>query len=233
MKRKQVRNLVVALGLTAALGGGATLALLTAQTGTVTNTFTVGKNLQASDLLLNEADLIKEGEGANRKADDTKPRVTTLGFKDLMQGDVMDKDPTVQIKPDAAECYMFIKVEGLDKLKACGITTDIADEGAVWVKADGANTLDGYYYYKGTGTDAKYVLNPASDALTDKKWDGGKGLNDLDPLFTTVTVAKDAAIYNADGTSKSLENIVVKACAVQAQNVDSVQLAYGELPDGF
>ena len=221
MKKKQVRNLVVALGLVAALGGGATLALLSAQSNVVTNTFTVGKNLQDSDLKLDEYALNTDNRTANK---DTE-RVINLAFDNLMQGDVLDKDPTVQIKSDAAECYMFVKITGLDALKEKGITVNWNSS---WAKADGQSTfLDGIYYYTG-GTNG--VVDPST--LTDNI-SPEDGFGELPSLFTKVTVANDADLYDDNGEGKKLDSIVAKACAVQAQNVDSWNEAYTQLPSGF
>ena len=129
MKRRKVAKLMAVVALVGAVGVGGSLALLTATTGPVTNTFTAGKNLTPSDLKLDEYQLSDNNRTANKEV----TRVKSLEFKNLMQRDVMDKDPTVQIKGTAAQCYMFVKVKGLQDLKDKGINVNWNN---VWVKAD-------------------------------------------------------------------------------------------------
>ncbi len=230
MKKKQIAKLGLTLGLVGAVGVGGTLAALTAQSEKVTNTFAVGKNLTANDLILDEYDL----QDDNRTADKDEDRVITLSFKNLMQGDVLDKDPTVQIKKEGtAECYMFVKVTGLDALEAQGITVNW--DGTHWKKYSDSEKLDGYYYYMDDKNSS--VIDPSK--LTSDTINSGDGFYELESLFTKVTVSDTAELYEEDpeqeGEYKAvdLDDIVVQACAVQAQNVDDIQVAYSKLPEGF
>lgn len=229
MKKKQIAKLAVTLGLVGAVGVGGTLAALTAQSQSVTNTFAVGANLTSSDLKLDEYDLQED----NRTADKEKARVQSLAFKNLMQGDVLDKDPTVQIRKadNVADCYMFVHVTGLDALKAQGITVNW--DATHWLPYGNENeTLDGYYYYidpSSSNTNKSVIDVSALDSDTIKS---GDGYFELPSLFNKVTVADDAVLYK-DNSPVVLQNIVVTACAVQAQNVENIDAAYSELPAGF
>ncbi|HJC64388.1 MAG TPA: SipW-dependent-type signal peptide-containing protein [Candidatus Blautia merdavium] len=230
MKRKQIAKLGLTLGLVGAVGVGGTLAALTAQSKEVKNTFAVGKNLTANDLILDEYDL----QDDNRTADKSKPRVQKLNFQNLMQGDGLDKDPTVQIKKEGtAECYMFVKVTGLDALNAQGITVNW--DGTHWKKYSDSEKLDGYYYYIDDKNSS--VIDPSK--LTSDDIKPGDGFYELESLFTKVTVRDNAELYKEDpeqeGEYKAVDlaDIVVQACAVQAQNVDNIQAAYSKLPEGF
>lgn len=229
MKRKQIAKLGLTLGLVGAVGVGGTLAALTAQSKEVKNTFAVGKNLTANDLILDEYDL----QDDNRTADKSKPRVQKLNFQNLMQGDGLDKDPTVQIKKEGtAECYMFVKVTGLDALNAQGITVNWDKEH--WKKYSDSDKLDDYYYYIDNSSS---VIDPSK--LTSDTINSGDGFYELESLFTKVTVSDTAELYEEDPEQKGeykavdLDDIVVQACAVQAQNVDDIHVAYSKLPEGF
>lgn len=195
MKKRQIINLAVALCLIMALGAGATLAFLTAQSQKVTNTFTVGKALNASAIVLDESKLQANGTL------DPATRVLQNDYKNIQSGDVLNKDPMVTVKANTAACYMFVKITGLDALAAKGIT--VTDWNSNWVKADGNTSKDGIYSYK-TGTSA-VIPEAASD-------------NKLPNLFTKLKVADTANLFS-NGNPITLENIEIKACAVQAQNV--------------
>lgn len=225
MKRRKVAKLMAVVALVGAVGVGGSLALLTATTEPVTNTFTAGKNLTPTDLKLDEYQLSDDNRTANKELD----RVNSLQFENLMQRDEMDKDPTVQIKGTAAQCYMFVKVTGLQELKDKGITVDW---NKVWVKADGKDSsADGYYYYsgnRGAVPGRQNVIDPSLltyDTITPED-----GYFELESLFTKVTVGDTATIYGADN---KIGSIKAWACAVQAQNVDSWQDAYDALPTDF
>ena len=213
MKRKQVFATVTALCLTAALGIGATLAVLTRTSSQVTNTFSVGSGIKADAILLDEAKVV------DKTVVTPETRVQENTYADIMQGDTLPKDPTVTVKADTADCYMFVKISGLDALAQLGIT--VHDWDSKWVKCDGSNSLDGLYLYGTGATAATIVTKSTADQV-------------LPALFRTVDVADDAALYGADGSAISdIPQIKVKACAVQADNVATVAAAIAALPTTF
>ena len=213
MKRKQVFATVTALCLTAALGIGATLAVLTRTSSQVTNTFSVGSGIKADAILLDEAKVV------DKIVVTPETRVQENTYADIMQGDTLPKDPTVTVKADTADCYMFVKISGLDALAELGIT--VQDWNSKWVKCDGNDSLDGLYLYGTSATAATIVEKSTAD-------------QELPALFRTVDVADDAALYGADGSAISdIPQIKVKACAVQADNVATVAAAIAALPTTF
>ena len=111
MKRNKVAKLMVVAALVGAIGIGGSLALLTARSEAVTNTFTVGKGLHDTDITLDEAQVNENGEEI-----DGAERVQKNTYQNLEQGDGLDKDPTVTIKDTAADCYVFVLVDGLKKI---------------------------------------------------------------------------------------------------------------------
>lgn len=195
MKKKQVRNLVLSLALVGAIGGGATLALLTAQSETVTNTFTVGKGLHDKDITLDEAPV---DSTTGQKKDG--PRVQENTYKDLEQGDVLDKDPSVTIAHTAADCYVFVQISNLidspyysATIKDCWKPVEEKENVYVYSDANGPKVVSG-----GLTTTAGNV-------------------------FDGLTIKDDAPLYTVnDGVVSQVElpKIIVKACAVQATNSD-------------
>ena len=229
MKKTQLAKLGLTLGLVGAVGVGGTMALLSAQSETVTNTFTVGKGLHDSDITLNEAKVDsetgKEIVGAER--------VQTNEYKNLEQGVELDKDPTVSIKNTAADCYVFVKIDGLkdsngtDPSKYYDVTID-----KNWIAAT-TKGLSGLTEEEKKDLEAKlknvYVYDKNQDGVITKEGDVvSGGLSDNAGLvFNGVTIKKDAPLYtqenpNAEWVRATLPEIVVKACAVQAKNVEYV-----------
>ena len=105
-----------------------TMAYLTSQTETVTNTFTVGNVA----LTLDETDVTPRG------GKDTDARVKGNEYK-LIPGHTYIKDPTVHVDTDSEESWLFVKVDnGISDLEATGNTT-IAEQ----MKAKGWTLVNG------------------------------------------------------------------------------------------
>lgn len=231
MKKRQLATLGLTLGLVGAVGVGGTMALLSAKSETVTNTFTVGKGLHDSDITLNEAKV--DPETGEEIVGDGAERVQTNEYKNLEQGVELDKDPTVYIKNTAADCYVFVKIDGLkdsngtDPSKYYDVTID-----KNWIAAT-TKGLSGLTEEEKKDLEAKlknvYVYDKNQDGVITKEGDVvSGGLSDNAGLvFNGVTIKKDAPLYtqenpNAEWVRATLPEIVVKACAVQAKNVEYV-----------
>ena len=93
MKRKQVFATVTALCLTAALGIGATLAVLTRTSSQVTNTFSVGSGIKADAILLDEAKVVD------------KTVVTPMGRLQARLGDYVIREKDGTIYPCGAKTF--------------------------------------------------------------------------------------------------------------------------------
>lgn len=105
-----------------------TMAYLTSQTETVTNTFTVGN----VEITLDETDVTPMG------VKDTDARVKGNEYK-LIPGHTYIKDPTVHVDTDSEESWLFVKVDnGISDLEATGNTT-IAEQ----MKAKGWTLVTG------------------------------------------------------------------------------------------
>lgn len=127
-----------------------TMAFLTSK-DTVTNTFTVGKvNITLDEALVNDA-----GQPINNDTDknvvdlDKAPRVKTNDYK-LIPGHTYTKDPTIHVKANSEDSWIFVKVEnGLSAIEAeTTIANQIIDNG--WTALEGQT---GVYYKEYTSND--------------------------------------------------------------------------------
>lgn len=123
-----------------------TMAYLTSQ-DSVKNTFSIGKIA----ITLDEAQVDADG-----KAQTTVPRVKENSYK-LMPGHAYDKDPTVHVKKDSEDAYIFVKVEnGISTIEATGTTTIAAQIAAErWTALPGVANV----YYKEYTKDATQDVN--------------------------------------------------------------------------
>ena len=141
-----------------------TLAYLTAETGPVTNTFTVGQVA----LTLDEAPVNEYGEeveGARRTQNTYK----------LIPGNTYKKDPTVHVTGNSEDSWIFVKVtNGINALEATGNTTIAAQ-----ITANGWEPVEGttgvfYRDYTKQAADKDYVVfsnfKIADNANTKAEW---------------------------------------------------------------
>lgn len=225
MKRRKVAKLMAVVALVGAVGVGGSLALLSAQSNNVTNTFAAGKGIDASkDLTLFEDDNVYNlnEDGVTEQYRDTtnagkKIDINGIAYTNLEPNSTLPKNPAVQISQGTANCYLFAKVtNGLADINGVSIDGIYSEDGnANWKLLDG--TSDIYYYVKtGAGDQEKgSVIDTTQDAYV------------TEPLFNTITLAEDADIYNDDGQNKLTEanNIDVKALVVQATSSDNWEQA--------
>ena len=115
------KTFVVMLALVLALGCavGGTIAWLTKTTPEVKNTFTYGK----IDITLTET------TGENYK---------------IIPGKNLPKDPTVTVKANSEECYLFVKVVEDGTFVTGKVTYTIRADG--WTKGDGTDIPENVYY---------------------------------------------------------------------------------------
>jgi len=94
--KKSIITMLVALVLVAAVGVGATLAYLSDKTGTVTNTFTVGKV---------KIDLTEFKDGV-----ELADGQTGFSYEKVIPGQTYSKEPVVTVKANSEDCYLFVEV---------------------------------------------------------------------------------------------------------------------------
>lgn len=207
--KKSMKALLIALCAVLLVAGSifGTLAYLTS-TDAVTNTFTVGK----VEITLDEAKVDKYGKPLDSSGNvvtdiAAAARVDANEYK-LIPGHEYTKDPTVTVKADSEECYVFVKViNGLGSDATLTISSD-------WTALSG---VDNVYCYK------EKVATSSSDTK-------------LTSVFTKFTLGAtvDVSTYatNTDGkvvessSSTDLKKISVDAYAVQADGFSSAAAAW-------
>lgn len=167
MKRKNIVAMVTSLALVGVVAVGGTLALLTAQTNNVVNTFAVGKGYDQEeptpDVYLDEAPVVQstDAETLGDYVETTGDRVKGNTYGKLVEGAFLAKDPQFHIaeKCEVAESWIVAKVSGFNTtsgattLKFTDVTDDtfsgvwykITEDGYVAVTTD--NMDNGYYIY--------------------------------------------------------------------------------------
>lgn len=214
-----------------------TMAYLT-DNDTVTNTFTVGD----VKLILDEADVKTDGTYEYVKDDNENyifaPRVDANEYH-LIPGHTYIKDPTVTVVKDSEAAYvrMFVKVEGIDQLKAAlpnsGETAQYYENGIfllakLCVGKDGSGTWD-----SATWLPAGYVESTDGKTGTyefrykDIVSKNTANNTVLEPLFTAITVP--GSIDNAHlAKLQNTFKIVVTAQAIQADGFANAAAAWAE-----
>lgn len=179
MKKAKLLTTLAAVALIGAIGVGSTFAYLSSKTGTVTNTFTVGNVV----ITLDEKDTDNSTQNAERDQ--------ANAYTDMIPGSSYEKDPTVHVAANSEECYVFVKVTGLDANKDALVINAFNTK---LVKVDGSNNKDGIYRYETVVTKSESVQDIV--------------------VFNGFTLKSDVV----GGTP--ITNITVEACAVQAGNLN-------------
>lgn len=215
--RKAKRTLLAAACACALVVGAVagTVAYLTATTGTVTNTFTVG-NVGFDGAIGDGIDEAKVDEYGQKLDKDGKvytgaegqtlaDRVTANSYK-LVPGHEYVKDPTVHMAADSEDAYLFVKVDnGLEQTTSDGGTTDI----------EAAAVAGGYQSIADQMTENGWVAVAGYDGVwcccsengTPAAVAGGANI----PVFGEFKIADNADLSDYDG-----KTITVKAYAIQA-----------------
>ena len=199
--KKKTLTIAIALVLVVALAVGATWAYLTAQSGPVVNTFTVGKILDNKDnFTLNEHPLKNADttDGVYQLDMDATP-VQAVTYSAVMPGVDLPKDPTVTIKAGAlkADAYLFVVVD--NKL------------------AEGLSyTLDGAWKVIGSTEDGKTLLTLDAGKLT---------AGNTDALTWKVLGGDKIAVANAE-LADNLGTLTFDAYLVQAGGFETAAAAW-------
>lgn len=199
--KKKTLTIAIALVLVVALAVGATWAYLTAQTGPVVNTFTVGKILDNdNNLTLNEHPLKNANttDGVYQLDMNATP-VQAVTYSAVMPGVDLPKDPTVTIKAGAlkADAYLFVVV---DNKLATGLSY----------------TLDGAWKTIGSTEDGKTLLTLDAGKLT---------AGNTDALTWKVLGGNKIVVANAE-LADDLGTLTFNAYLVQAGGFETAAAAW-------
>ena len=202
-KMFKVMLLVLCAALLVAGSVLGTLAYLQMKTGTVKNTFTVGK----VSITLDEA---KTDEYGVTLTGDNAARVTSNSYK-LVPNHIYDKAPVIHVTKGSEACYVFVKVE--NQIAAIEASTNtIANQMTAngWLQLAEGSTV----WYKATAIDAR---NSAADIDV--------------AVFTSFKIADNAEknavwAHLADNDAANDPVITVTAYAVQADGFADAQAAW-------
>ena len=138
MTKKRFVTMATCIALVGAVAVGGTLALLSAQSNNVTNTFTVGKGYDQSepnpDFYLDEAKVaqVTEGDNIGGYAETDDARVESNTYANIVENAYLAKDPQFHISDDCevAESWIVAKVSGFnaEEGKTTLKFTDVTDE---------------------------------------------------------------------------------------------------------
>lgn len=231
MKRKKVAKLMAVVALIGAVGVGGSLALLTAETQEVRNTFTVGAGLKGTDIELDETNVDKEN-------DQEPDRDKTNTYSDIQPNTTILKDPQVRLvnEGDRADAYVFIRVSGCDEFMNAVNNIDSSKAQSTFEKWN-----ENWHMIAKENVDAKYdgiyvySTSPTFNVQTGGEIvDGSEEFSQF--VFEGINLSKDANLYAEESGQNVLEKnpIVIDACAVQAAgDTNTWANAVDSLPTDF
>lgn len=175
MKKKSIA-VVLALVLLVCCAVGGVLAWLTATSGPVVNTFTVGN--------------------VNIDLTETKD-----DFK-MVPGNTIDKDPKVTVVGGSEDCWLFVKVDESTEPQLSKYIAYTVDE-SKWTKGDGTNIPKNVYYLAVSASESNqdfYVLTgnqvTVQDTVTKTMMDSISGENAPKPTLTFTAYACQKANFD-------------------------------------
>lgn len=207
MNKKNIVTAAVSLALVGVMAIGGTLAYLTDDSDTMTNTFV----MDGLTITLKEDATIPEGEVYLQKDKADKDAVYSereiegteagVDYDKVLPGATINKNPYLEIGADNARAYVYAYVTGMDTTAPDGQATSPK----MWIEAwaDGWTVVDTEGQLSGTLL-RRVVARDASSETSPLRLD----------VFDTVKV-------NANLTeSQEIKDVTIQAFAHQADNVD-------------
>ena len=220
---KKIVAMVLAVVLLIGVGVGGTLAWLSATSGTVTNTFTVGD----VNIELKEHDLVN---GAL-----TNDEVTEENTYKIVPGDTQPKDPFVRVEAKSEDSWIFVQVKEIRN----DVTGNAnATKYVTWEIAEGwtqlgetTNSVSTYYRSTNYATNASDVTYYVLKGDTDK---GANGYVSYDSDLTKANIeALDTDAENTEGhgtiETDEMPQLIFKAFAVQAEAGSDAATAWNQI----
>ncbi|MBO5223450.1 MAG: hypothetical protein J6C23_02930 [Clostridia bacterium] len=202
-----------------------TLAYLTSQTGTLTNTFTIGD----VGITLTEGFVGTDGKHKKNEHDVIERVMFGQGFK-LIPGASYDKDPIIHVDEGSENAYLFVKV--VNEIVPLEAGYEVADGGVSagyptiekQMEANGWNPLYIDSNDNGELEASERVANVYFYGITDKvKGDLAVAKEDYN-VFEKVYISSAIADFsNHDGVNYKGKTIAVTAYAIQAQGFDNLE----------
>ena len=222
--------IVTLLAVVLLIGGtiGGTLAWLSATSGEVKNTFTVGD----VNIELKEHDLKADGTL------DTETEVVEENTYKIVPGDTQPKDPFVRVKANSEESWIFVQVKEVNNAVTGNanatkyVTWEIADG---WTKLGDTTSSGVSTYYRSTN----YITKDSDETYYVLTGDSNKeattGLNGYVSYDEDLTKANIEALdADKDGSIEETEmpQLIFKAFAVQKEAGSDATAAWNQIASG-
>lgn len=238
-KGTKIVGLILAAVLLMSASVFGTLAYLQSTTNQLQNVFTVGK----VEIKLDEAKTNENGQPLDSNgglASDRKTAVridgstaqTTGNEYKLMPSKVYTKDPTVTVKKESEDCYVFIKVVNNLNYKAGSPATDKTLEAAASnnytpIATQITTGTDAWTAYSGVDNVYYKEFTHNANATSDTEWE----------VFTLFKIRDDAEQQDFDDYVAYYPNasdryITIKAAAIQTEGLTLAQ-AYNEIKNNL
>lgn len=197
MNAKKIMAALLAVILLIGIGVGGTLAWLTATSGTVTNTFTVG------DINITLLEYPFKENSTTELDENVAKAVNAISTYKVVPGGEQPKKPFVTVEANSENCYVYVMVQNnLTIDKNIVVTYDINTADWIPVGEPKVNAETGavttLYRYK------DIVTNDTADHIM--------------PVFTKVSYS--SGILKSNITELKDKTIVLKAFAHQSANTD-------------
>lgn len=232
MTKKRIATMATCIALVGAVAVGGTLALLTAKSNEVKNTFTVGQGYDADDLFLREHDVtqvldtqtnyggyVSKGD-QNWKVDE-EGNYTGIQYTNIVKDTTIDKDPQFGLKAEAPTSWIVAKLDlgagfadklAINAVETAGVAGDWyryePEQEEKYVKVDGVDDIvDGKYYIFDTPITANNSTDPLFKQLMVKDVTSAPNAITVkgaavEAIDSNFTGARDAVMAAAIGTIK-------------------------------
>lgn len=213
-KAKKIALLALCAVLLVGASVAGTLAYLTSKTGTLENTFTIGKvKITLDEAKTNQYGVKVDKNGKELTEGAADYRISTGGNAyTLVPGTKYTKDPTVHVEANSEDSWIFVKVSnGISAFEAASDTTDSYKKIAGQITANNWTALD-------NETDVYYKEYTKSDKTTDLK------------VFETFRIAVDAnTVTGWESISTAATTVEVTAYAIQKTGFTTPSAAWTEV----
>lgn len=215
MTKKRFATMATCIALVGAVAVGGTLALLTAPSNAVTNTFAVGEGYPdpgPDERVLTLDENIPTQNAAGNYVSGTSRTESGVDYADLVDGTTLAKDPTFHLLAGSPKSWIVAEIGTVDEA-----FTDSKFTANDWYKV----TL---------GKNGKYTAAAVNegDRITAGLYIYGKTINgsgNTSALFEALKYDEQTTSTESGETVRTPEAMVIKGCAVQAvgdnQTVDA------------
>lgn len=199
MNKKKLGMTISSLALVGAIAVGGTLAYLSDTSSEVKNTFSLTENLS---IVLDEAPVDENGnEISNQK------RTGGNTYEDLYANQELDKDPTVTLKNNKINQYVFVAVKESSNVDVLQYNT--TEHGGDWTE---------YTNHQNTGIKIFYQLVDIDDAQVDKV--DNDEVNGYEEGIQLQSIFEHVKVANVESGTE-LQDILVGAATVQSDGIVS------------